>query len=254
MGVDKQSQNRWNQLMDRESFNRLSHDQLHDIFALLLQRIEDLEQRVNQNSSNSSKPPSSDPPGTGSRGKKKRTGRNPGGQPGHKANFRTPFFQERVDKFEPVVPKSCGHCQAPLKGLEKNPRRHQVAEIPPIQAWVTEYVLHALKCGECGKTTRAKLPQGASPKLMGPHLSAVTTLLSGCFRLSKREVQALLKALFNVEVSLGAVSDCEKEVSEALETAVDEAIAYAQAQPMANMDETGWKERRKLAWLWTLAT
>lgn len=247
--------------LDRGALKKLSQDQLCEIVLILLERdrkltlrVEDLERRLNQNSNNSSKPPSSDMPGTPRAPKDSPSGKKPGGQVGHQANFRQPFSRARVDKFEPVVPERCGHCDARLKGLDKHPRRHQVVELPPIVLRVTEYLLHALRCRNCGHVTRAKLPAGVSPRLMGPHLSAVTVMLSGCFRMSKREVQSLLKALFELEVSLGAVSDCEKAAAQALVPSVEKARDYAQAQSVGNMDETGWKERRKLAWLWTLVT
>jgi transposase len=79
-------------------------------------------------------------------------------------------------------------------------------------------------------------------------------MLSGAFRMSKREVQALLKALFSLDVSLGAVSGCEKAVAQALGPCLEEAVAHAQGQKRANVDETGWKQARRLAWLWTLVT
>ncbi len=247
--------------LDRGALKKLSHDQLCKIVLILLERdrkltrrVEELERRLNQNSNNSSKPPSSDMPGTPRGPKEPASGKKPGGQPGHQANFRAPFPKGRVDEFKAVVPKKCGHCQSALTGHDSKPDRHQVVELPPIEMGITEYFLHSLKCRRCGRITRAKLPEGVSRRLMGPRLTATVAMLGGCFRLSKREVQALLKALFSLEVSLGAVSGCEKAATTALAPAVGEALGYARAQPSGNMDETGWREKRKLAWLWTLVT
>ena len=240
--------------LTREVLKQLSHDQLCDIILKLVDRVDELERRLDQNSSNSSKPPSSDPPGTQREPKKSPSGKSPGGQPGHKGSFQKPFPEDRVDESKAVVPERCEHCDHALKGRDSKPHRHQVVELPPIELFIKEYLLHALKCGRCGKVTRGKLPKDASARMMGPRLTALTALLSGSFRMSKREVQAFLKAVFELDIALGTVTRCEEVVTAAIEPAVKEAIVYARAQPYANMDETGWKERRETAWLWTLDT
>ena len=261
----------WEKLLDRQAFDQLTRDQIFSLFELLVPFVarceklerrvevlekdnEELKRRLNQNSQNSSKPPSSDPPGSKPAPKKGPSGKKPGGQPGHQANFRAPFPEKRVDEQLEVVPERCKHCDKALKGQGRNPRRHQVAELPPIHVRVVEYLLYTLKCRYCGHTTRAKLPEGISPRLMGPRLTALTVLLSGAFRMSKREVQAFLKSFLDLDIALGTVSKCEKAASEALQPCVDEALEYARAQGAANVDETGWKQARKLAWLWTMVT
>ena len=102
----------------------------------------ELRARLGQNSQNSSKPPSSDPPGT-PRPPKEPTGRARGGQPGHKGHKRERLPADRV---VPVVPSRCGRCQRPLRGTDPNPRIHQVIELPEIHANVTDYELHELGC------------------------------------------------------------------------------------------------------------
>jgi len=251
-------------LLARDAFDKLSRDQVFDLFSFLIpfvdrcerleKRVEELERRLNQNSSNSSKPPSSDPPGAKPAPKSPPSGKKPGGQPGHRANFRAPFPPDRVDDTFEAIPDRCGHCDHVLKGRDRRPRRHQVAELPPIHVRVVEYLLHALKCSRCGKVTRGKLPEGVSSRLMGPRLTALAVLLSGAFRMSKREVQAFLKSFLELDVALGTVSRCEKAATEALQPCVVEAITHAQGQSRANVDETGWKQKRHLAWLWTLVT
>ncbi|MGH9446399.1 MAG: IS66 family transposase, partial [Terriglobia bacterium] len=244
-------------MWSREALERQIREEPGIVVDIVLEqqgKIEELERRLKLNSTNSSKPPSSDRLGTVRGRKKPPSGRRPGGQPGHKGHFRSPFPRERVDETVEVIPKRCGHCSQALEGRDPNPDRHQTAELPPIQVHVTEYRLHTLTCRNCGRTTAAELPQGVSTRLMGPRLTAATALLSGCFRLSKREVRVLLKDLFSLEVSLGAVSGCEKAMTPALAPVMEEAEDFARGQPEGNMDETGWRQRRKLAWLWALAT
>lgn len=228
------------------------------LVAIILEqqgRIEELERKLNLNSGNSSKPPSSDGPEVPRKPKKKPSGRKPGGQPGHKGQTRALVPVESLS--EPpidMIPGQCKHCAAPLKGRDRNPVRHQQIEVPPIAARITEIALHALRCGRCGKTTRAELPLGVSARLMGTRLTAIAAMLSGCFRLSKREVQALLKALFSVEVSVALITGCEKAVAVSLEPVMEEVLTYARSRSKGNMDETGWREGRRKAWLWTLVT
>ena len=133
--------------------------------AWLMERVAQLEAenvelrtRLGQNSQNSSKPPSSDPPGT-PRDPKAPSGRARGGQPGHKGHQRERLPADRV---VPVVPSRCDACRRPLRGTDPNPRIHQVIELPEIRPDVTDYELHELSC-ECGATTRASLPAGVPP-------------------------------------------------------------------------------------------
>ncbi|NVJ10801.1 IS66 family transposase [Myxococcus sp. AM001] len=223
----------------------------------LTARVAELEARLRQNSSNSSKPPSSDVPGT-PRPPKKPTGRRPGGQPGHKKHERGLLPPDEVQHFVELVPKECRGCGSWLVGRDSEPRRHQVVEVPPLSAIVTEYRSHALECVACGTVTRQPVPAHAS-SAFGDRLSALASLLVGKYRLSKRLVKDALSDMLGVEVSVGSVSNLEGEMTDALSPAAAEALSYVQAADKAHADETGWVEGRKegrghRAWLWVAAT
>jgi transposase len=79
-------------------------------------------------------------------------------------------------------------------------------------------------------------------------------LLSGRYRLSRREVRQLLQDLWKVRVSLGAVVRQEQTQSAALAPVVAEAQAVVQEAAVVNVDETGWREAQQRAWLWTAVT
>jgi len=85
-------------------------------------------------------------------------------------------------------------------------------------------------------------------------IQAITSLLSGAYRLSKREIEQVMSDVFNVEMSLGSVCNLENATSKALEAPVEEAKEYVQSQPVAFLDETGWREAKKKAWMWTAVT
>lgn len=247
--------------LTRETLQRRSKDELIELvlaLAPLVQRVEALEQevaqlkaRLGQNSQNSSKPPSTDPPGT-QRSPKESSGRRPGGQPGHRGFTRA--LAAKVDEVVELKPQQCGHCGQSLKSSDPQPHRHQVTELPPVLPHITEYRQHTLLCGRCGHETRAGLPDGVPVGQFGPRLLATVGLLTGAYHLSKRTAQEVLRDLFGVRMSLGAVSGCERNVSAALAAGVRQAHEWVQDQRSAHADETGWREGRRLAWLWVMTT
>jgi transposase len=79
-------------------------------------------------------------------------------------------------------------------------------------------------------------------------------VLSGAYRLSKRNIQQLLADCFGVELALGSISALESATSEALQEPVAEARRFVQQQPVAHVDETGWRESNHRAWLWVAVT
>jgi transposase len=119
---------------------------------------------------------------------------------------------------------------------------------------VTEYQMAVRRCPACGKRTRADLPVGVPRRPFGARLIAVIALLSGRYRLSRREVRELLQDLWQVRVSLGAVVRQEQAQSAALAPVVEEARAAVQQADVVNMDETGWRQEQQRAWLWTAVT
>ncbi len=227
--------------------------------ATLTAQVAELTARLGQNSTTSSRPPSSDLPG-----RRPPTpppppgGRRPGGQPGHPGHFRLLRPSDTVDQVVVCLPECCHGCGAALATLpgadDPADERRQVAELPVMAAIVTEYQLAARRCAACGVVTRASVPAGVGAEGFGPHLTAVVALLTGRYRLSKREAAQCLTDLCGVERCVGSVSALEQAMSAALAPVVAEAQATVQAAPVANMDETGWRESRTRAWVWTVVT
>ena len=173
---------------------------------VLQEKVRELTARLNKDSTNSSKPPSSDKPWK-ERRKQKPTGRRPGGQPGHKGKARELLPQEQVDRIVPVFPKVCAGCRSTLRpeDVAGDPYRHQVIDIPPVVAKVVEYLLHALECSRCGEVTLADLPEDVPNQCAGPRLQAILSLLTARFRVTRREARDVVIALFGekAEVSEG---------------------------------------------------
>jgi len=103
----------------------------------LLRRVAQLEDRLNQTSRNSSKPPSSDPPSARPRPAKEPTGQKSGGQPGHEGHGRGLKPESEVDRIVDVRPEHCKQCGPLLLGEDPAPERHQVTELPQLTPVVT---------------------------------------------------------------------------------------------------------------------
>jgi transposase len=153
-----------------------------------------------------------------------------------------------------IKPEQCLHCQAPLSGDDPTPWRHQVIELPPLKAVVTEYQWHQLACLACGTTTRAPWPPGIPSGTYGPRVQATVTLCTGAYRLAKRTTQQAMDEVFGVPMSVGTISQLERVTTAALAAPVEEARTYVQAQAVAHLDETSWRQGDKRAWLWVAVT
>jgi transposase len=211
--------------------------------------------RLQQDSRNSSRPPSSDAPqAMRQRPRRVPSGRKRGGQPGHQGQRRALVPIEEVAAVVPVKPYQCSHGQQPLQGDAPQPYRHQVTELPPIKPVVTEYQWQRLRCPACGTSTRADVPVGGPTGSFGPRVQAVVALCTGASRLSKRTTREVMAALFGLPMSLGTMPHLAHATVQALAPPMTEAEAYVRAQPGAHWDETGWREGRTRAWLWVAVT
>ncbi len=163
-------------------------------------RVERLEEEIRElcrGSDNSSLPPSADPKRGRRPGKRKRSDRKPGAQPGHLGSGRGLLPIERVDEVIEHLPCRCRECggslaERPARGPV---RRHEVAELPEIAVTVTEHRLARRSCPCCGTLTQAQLPPEVPRERFGARLQGAVATLAAGFRLSRRQVAALIGAL-----------------------------------------------------------
>ena len=228
--------------------------------ATAKKQIADLERQLalrHQNSTTSSKPPSSD--GLAGRprerGRRTKSRRKPGGQPGHPGHCRSLVPPARVDAVVDVFPDTCRHCaQAlPARGrrVTGTPRRHQVTELPPMAAHVTEYDCPHVVCPSCGKTTQAPVPEAVTGQF-GPQLTALIAYLTVVCRIPRRLVQALLADALHVPISLGSTQAAWEEASDAVAAPCHELEQALRQQPVLNGDETGHRTNGEKRWLWAV--
>ena len=224
------------------------------LVVAVLERLARVEERLNQTSRNSSKPPSSDPPSVPPRSGRQPSGRKAGGQPGHVGHGRELKRAEHVDHIIDAKPLSCSHCGALLMGEDPQPARHQVTELPPVESRVTEYRRHTLRCLAGGAVSQAGWPVDMPTRRFGPRLQATVGYLTGRVGMSPRAVQEVLTTVLHMEVGLGSIAALEQAVSTAVAAPVEEASRYIQRQPMRNGAEPPWWERAKHLWLWVKST
>jgi transposase len=216
----------------------------------LTARVAELEAKVGKNASNSSKPPSSSHPHEKPPPSKPKSNRKRGGQPGHDKHERPLIPPEQCNEVIPCVPTECRRCGKELVGVDVDPLRHQVWELPEIKPIVTEYQQHRLVCS-CGCSTCGKLPKGVPTGQAGPQLIAFTAILMACFRQSKRRAAQFLSMILNQPASPGWMVLLQNRAAAAVEPAYNELAAQLPKQPMLNIDESPTKEGSAKAWVWT---
>lgn len=221
------------------------------IIRLLLAKLAELEARLNKTPRNSSLPPSTEHPHAKPLPPKERSGKKPGGQPGHPKYERALIPAEQCQEIVIIKPEACRRCGGSLAGSDPEPLRHQVWEIPEIKPLVIEYQLHRLTCPACSTSSCGKLPSGVPHSQAGPRLVALTALLMGCFKQSKRRVALFLEQVLNQPCSPGWVVKLQNQATDALLPAYEELAGQLPAEPVLGIDESPTKEARRKSWLWT---
>ena len=222
--------------------------ELDDTVEQLKERVAKLE----RNSQESSKPPSTDNPNEKNKEAKKRNKRKrkPGGQPGHKGIHREWIPVEEVDELIPLYPERCDRChkKQPIgkkANVVKEPFRWQVTEIPPIEPEVTEYQCFTTRC-ECGHINKAYLPEEVAKSNFGPRLAAIVAYLIAVGHLSRRNTGVFCQTILGVNICLGSIQNLLQEMSEAIGPVDKELQDALPSETVINADETGWRDR----WLW----
>jgi transposase len=236
---------------------RRENERLRKQVADQAREIDDLKRQLalrQQNSTITSKPPSSD--GLAGqprvRGRRTKSRRRRGGQPGHPGHHRLLVPAERVDATITLAPDTCRHCAHRLHARDDvgQPRRHQVTELPPITAHITEYRCHRRQCPACGQTTLAALP-GDVASQFGPQLTALIAYLTVVCRLPRLVVQRFLEGVLQISISLGSTQKAWEEASAAVATPYAELEAALRDAAVLNADETGHRTNGEKRWLWT---
>ena len=225
----------------------------------LTQKVAELTERLGQNSRNSHRPPSSDPPGTtgnSGSGQRPKSERPRGGQRGHRGSRRELVATDQVDDVVDLYPAECENCWAALpEQPDPDAKRYQWIEVPPLRPYIKETRRHKVACPCCGHKTRAAYDEQEIPASpFGPRLMSMVALLTGVYHVSRRSAAKLLSDLVGVPISLGAVSAVEARVADAVEPPVAEAWQRVEGAPIKHTDGTTWLKAGAILALWTIAS
>ena len=222
--------------------------------APLRERIAALEAelaKAKKDSSNSSKPPSSDlvkPPKPPRKDGQKR---QPGGQPGHEQHLRTDFPPEAIDQVVPYTLDCCPDCGGKLRPFERPANVLQQVEVTAAPTIVTEHRANAYWCSHCHKSHFASLPEAVEKAgLFGPRLTALVAYMKGVCHASFSTIRKFLRDVVGVSVSRGYLVKLIAKVSRSLAGAYSELLDRLPGEATLNLDETGHKENGERLWTW----
>jgi transposase len=225
-----------------------ANNELRSANSVLEKRVEDLEKKLNKNSSNSDHPPSSDSPyknkdkdGENKKKKEKKRKRRKG--------FRQQMLEPT--KVNILQPESCG-CGNTEFDKTAPYYIHQVIELPEIQMEVTHFVLHKAECPCCGKVNKAVVPNEHRTGF-GVRLSAMIAEMAGNQGDSRTIVQNFCSSVLGFHISLGAIQKVIDRVSAAIDPHYEEIGKEARQASVNHIDETSHRKKGKLEWLWVMA-
>src|SRR6201982_151817 len=223
---------------------------VHDALGQLQERVDTLEARLKQNSTTSSRPPSSDSPYKKPRQRPTATTpRKAGGKPGHPGHRQALLPPTTVHE---VRPERCA-CGNTTLTLVRPYYTHQVLELPPIAMDVTHWVLHQGWCPECGRWNTAQVPTEHAAGY-GPRFSALMGELAGAYGNGRRIVQTFCVSVLQVPISLGATQKALHRVPQAVEPYYVAIATQARQSSVNYIDETSWFCMHTLQWLWVMAS
>jgi transposase len=223
--------------------------------AELEARLAELEAQVaalRKNSSNSSKPPSSDivKPSPASR-VGGRTKRKRGAQPGHPRHLRAAIPPEEVDQTWNYSLDACPDCGGALEASDAAPRVIQQVEIVERPIRVEEHRGQPHWCPQCQKLHYAPLPAGVrGAGLSGPRLTALVGYLKGACHASFSTIRKLLRDVLGLSVSRGQLAKLVQKVSASLEASYAQLRTSLPTEGRLNVDETGHPDSGARLWTW----
>jgi transposase len=193
----------------------------------------------------SNKPPSSDSPFK-DKPKKPKKAKTPKHRKGARQQILRPT---EVTELHP------GPCVCGCSSLEATEPYyiHQYIEIPEPRLEVEHIILHRGRCSRCGRMVKALIPPEKRSGF-GPRLSANIAELCGMHGDSRRAVQDYLLSVFGLPISQGGIQKVIERVCRGIKPHYDAIAEVARSAPVGHVDETTWRRKAKLVWLWVLAS
>ena len=228
---------------------------LKEMVHQLTERVAELEARLNKNSHNSNRPPSSDGLNRRERRRRERESKKKrGGQEGHEGTQLK--MAAKPTRTEVHTVTTCARCKRTLEDVSaKGYKKRQVFDIPPVSLEVTEHRAEYKQCPHCNAVTRASFPAGVTrPVQYGSRIKAYITYLSQYQLIPYERTVEMLRDLFGVRISTGTVYNINQQAYEAGEATEEKIKAILKNQPILHADETGIYAGGSLKWLHVLST
>ncbi len=211
----------------------------------LNKRIEELEAKLDENSSNSNKPPSTNSPYKENTPKKKKnTGRK------KRRGYRQQLMDPTETREIPPTTCSCG-CTV-FKDIQPY-YTHQHIELPEIVMTVIHFILYRGTCTACGKVAKGYVPDEYSTGF-GARFSALVAEIGGIDGNSRETIQTFCSSVLNIHISRGAIQKIIDRASRAIKPHYEAIRDKARSREVNHLDETTWKKNGKLHWLWVMAS
>jgi transposase len=251
--------------LSEEEIKKLPLDELARAFHEIVKECEKLYQQLNQDSTNSNRAPSTDGPEVKAQRKTEQDqesshpqhgARKQGAQPGHKAVERSFIPLEEVETIEDCKPECCAHCGQSLEEAPDDPQPYRCQTFDfEIVLHVTEYRQHTILCPHCGETSKGTLPEKALGSIYSANVVGLVGVLTGLYQISRRMAAMYIKEVIGIPISVGSVSNLEKELADSAAPVMEEIETVAQNAEQGNADETGFgMVRGEQGWLWVLVT
>ena len=204
-----------------------------------------------KDSSNSSKPPSSDivkkPKDKPKHGRKRKRG----AQVGHAPHHRPPFAPEQIDATHEYTLDQCPDCGGTLEDADTAPRVLQQVEIIEVPLRIEEHRGLAYWCGHCRRVHYASVPPNiVRAGLAGPRLTALVAFLKGVCHASFSTIRRFLRDVVGVTLSRGQLAKLVQKVSASLEATYQELLRALPKEARLNVDETGHPDSGERLWTW----
>lgn len=222
----------------------------------LKEEIEYLKVRLQKyenpkNSRNSSIPPSKDENRpTKTKSLREQTGRNPGGQKGHKGS--TLKMVSKPDYIEEHHPEYCSCCGKSLEGIRSEfVEKRQIADIPEIVLKITEHLIYKRKC-DCGHETISQFNNGKKNRITyGSNIESLTAYFSVRQYIPFKRLQELFRDVFKSAISEGGLHVMMERISCKAFPIYNQIRERLSNSKYVGSDETGGKINGKKNWFWT---
>ena len=239
--------------LTREDLLKLSKEQLVDIILLLIKKVDELEQKVNllsKNSSNSSKPPSSDinKPNR-NQSQREKSGKKPGGQNGHEGITRNQV--KNPNEIIKLFPSSCENCGKILPQEKATVgTKRQEFDTPPIVPFVTEYQSMNITC-KCGHCNKGIFPEYIkAPVQLGPNICATMLYLNTKHFIPYERLCMLSEDLLGFTLSKGSIENILERTYQNNKYLHNEILEHIKKYSWIGSDETSSRVEGKKWWLW----